>query len=51
MAGWSVSDKCLHKREVAASAVAGSAAMRVWYLPLGVVLKRVDKGIWWMPWH
>ena len=23
----------------------------VWSLPLGVVLKREMKGIWWMPWH
>ena len=28
-----------------------SCSNAVWSLPLGVVLKRVIKGIWWMPWH
>ena len=38
-------------REIAASAVSRTVAIRFWYLPLGVVLKREMKGIWWMPWH
>jgi hypothetical protein len=49
-ARWLVSDMCLHKRSCR---IGGrwfcSNADR--HLPLGVVLKREMKGIWWMPWH
>jgi hypothetical protein len=49
--GWAVSDMCLQERGLPHRRLKGSAEMRFWYLPLGVVLKRVMKGIWWMPWH
>jgi hypothetical protein len=43
---------CVFKREVCRIGdEATTAARRFWSLPLGVVLKRVMKGIWWMPWH
>ena len=46
-----VSDMCLHKERSCRIGGKPSVAVRFWYLPLGAVLKREEKGIWWMPWH
>jgi hypothetical protein len=41
MGGWCVSDMCLHKeRSCRIQGQSGAVAIRFWYLPLGVVLKR-----------
>jgi hypothetical protein len=47
-----VSDMCLQGEVAASAARFGSPREReLWLLLLGVVLKREEKGIWWMPWH
>jgi hypothetical protein len=52
-ARWAVGmSECVFKREVCRTFSVGKpAVMQAWSLPLGAVLKRVMKGIWWMPWH
>ena len=41
MGGWGVSDMCLHKeRSCRIHGRSGAVVIRLWYLPLGVVLKR-----------